>query len=213
MRTWDDLTSETLNQLLRERLCSEKVNIKDGMINLCDGILRKFKALFDKTTTDAADAPSQSDHYRSNIVFDGVPNDQSPTDPVWRPLPQTTAEDLVSGQAMFIDDIPSYQNELHLCLVLSKRTRARLERVDWSAARKCAGVVDCIDHNSVSGSNMWGVMTSDEEVFASEEVVYWGQPIGAVIAESPEQAMRAAAEVKIDYKDLPPILTIEEKPL
>ena len=30
-----------------------------------------------------------------------------------------------------------------------------------------------------------------------------------MIAESPEQAMRAAAEVKIDYKDLPPILTIE----
>ena len=63
-----------------------------------------------------------------------------------------------------------FEDELHLCLVLSKRTRARLERVDWSAARKCAGVVDCIDHNSVSGSNMWGVMTSDEEVFASEEV-------------------------------------------
>lgn len=30
-----------------------------------------------------------------------------------------------------------------------------------------------------------------------------------MVAESPEQAMRAAAEVKIDYKDLPPILTIE----
>ena len=63
-----------------------------------------------------------------------------------------------------------FEDELHLCLVRSKRTRARLERVDWSAARKCTGVVDCIDHNSVGGSNMWGVMTSDEEVFASEEV-------------------------------------------
>lgn len=50
-------------------------------------------------------------HCRSDIIFDGVPDSQSPTDPVWRPLPQTTAEDLVSGQAMFIDDMPSYQSK------------------------------------------------------------------------------------------------------
>lgn len=50
-------------------------------------------------------------HCRSDIIFDGVPDSQSLTDPVWRPLPQTTAEDLVSGQAMFIDDMPSYQSK------------------------------------------------------------------------------------------------------
>lgn len=40
-------------------------------------------------------------------------------------------------------------------------------------------------------------------------MVYWGQPIGAVVAESREQATHAAEKVRIEYEEMPPVLTIE----
>lgn len=40
-------------------------------------------------------------------------------------------------------------------------------------------------------------------------MVYWGQPIGAVVAESREQATHAAEKVRIQYEEMPPVLTIE----
>lgn len=63
-----------------------------------------------------------------------------------------------------------YEDELHLCLVLGKRARAKLVHVDWSGVKVCPGVVDWIDHTSLNGRNMWGIMAADEEIFASKEV-------------------------------------------
>ena len=40
-------------------------------------------------------------------------------------------------------------------------------------------------------------------------VVYHGQPIGAVAAETREIAQKAAGMVEVTYEDLIPILTIE----
>lgn len=41
-------------------------------------------------------------------------------------------------------------------------------------------------------------------------MVYWGQPIGAVIAESQDQALRATEKVRIEYEELLPVLTTED---
>lgn len=211
-RTIQSLSLDKFDRILRKRLSEEKAETRDDLVNLSAGILQKFQAVVNEQTTPEAESPHSElpIHCRSDIIFDEVLDSQPQTDPVWRPLPQTTAEDLVSGQAMFIDDMPSYQNELHLCLVLGKRARAKLVHVDWSAVKACPGVVDWIDHTSLNGRNMWGIMAADEEIFASKEVVYWGQPIGAVVAESREQATHAAEKVRIDYEEMQPVLTIED---
>lgn len=47
------------------------------------------------------------------------------------------------------------------------------------------------------------------DYFPFNKVVYWGQPIGAVVAESREQATHAAEKVRIQYEEMPPVLTIE----
>jgi CO/xanthine dehydrogenase Mo-binding subunit len=39
--------------------------------------------------------------------------------------------------------------------------------------------------------------------------VYYGQPVGAVVAKSPEQAAYAAEKVKIEYNEMKPIISIE----
>ncbi|XP_062598637.1 xanthine dehydrogenase/oxidase-like [Saccostrea cucullata] len=210
-RTWKSLSFAKLENLLREGFFVEEVEVKEELLLLSLGFIKKVQTSVNtQAMEERLPIQTQPEPCRSNIVFDSAPVDQPQSDPVWRPIPQTTAEDLVSGQAMFIDDMPAFQNELYLCLVLSNVARAKLVSVDWSGARDSPGVVDCIDHTSVPGSNMWGMIVCDEELFASKEVVYWGQPVGAVIAKSREQAKHGAQQVRIKYEELKPILSIED---
>lgn len=58
--------------------------------------------------------------------------------------------------------------------------------------------------------NRFGILVKDEEFFASNEVLFVGQLIGVVVANSKQLAKKAASLVKIEYKELPSVLTIED---
>merc|ERR1739838_20811 len=106
--------------------------------------------------------------------------------------------------------MPKYQNELYLCLVTSTRAHAKILNVDTEEARKQTGFVAYIDHNDVTGSNVFGV-GNDDFVFADKLVTKFGQTIGAVVADSQENAKNASKRVKITYEDVHPcIVTIED---
>ena len=51
------------------------------------------------------------------MLFQEVPNGQSKEDTVGRPLPHLAAAMQASGEAVYCDDIPRYENELFLRLV------------------------------------------------------------------------------------------------
>src|SRR5699024_2905322 len=59
-------------------------------------------------------------------------------------------------------------------------------------------------------SNDIGTAFPGDLVFADGEVQYHGQPLFAVAADSRATARRAAMQAKIEYEDLPAILTIDE---
>lgn len=58
--------------------------------------------------------------------------------------------------------------------------------------------------------NRWGIIIKDEEFFATERVLYVGQLIGIVVADSRQLAKRAAVLVKVTYQELDSCLTIED---
>ena len=64
----------------------------------------------------------------------------------------------------------------------------------------------------VPGSNIAGV-ANDELVFAEDKVTAIGQIIAVVVADNKSLAKQAVKLVKVTYKDLPAILTIEVRPL
>ena len=70
------------------------------------------------------------------------------------------------------------------------------------------GFVCFLTSEDVPGSNITGIF-NDETVFAKDEVTCVGHIIGAVVADTPEHAHRAARGVKITYEDLPAIITIQ----
>ncbi|KAI9708667.1 MAG: hypothetical protein M1820_003885 [Bogoriella megaspora] len=126
--------------------------------------------------------------------------------------PHVAALKQTTGAAEYTDDIPVQKSELYGCLVLSTKAHARILSVDPSPAMELPGVADWVDHTDFPTPelNWWGAPTCDEVFFAVDEVHTAGQPIGMILATSAKQAEAAAKVVKIEYEELPAILTIEE---
>lgn len=142
-------------------------------------------------------------------LFQEVPPGQSEEDMVGRPLTHLAANLQASGEAVYCDDIPRYENELSLRLVTSTRAHAKILSIDTSEAQKVPGFVCFLSADDIPGSNITGIF-NDETVFAKDEVTCIGHIIGAVVTDTREHAQRAAQAVKITYEDLPAIITIED---
>ncbi|KAK7104188.1 xanthine dehydrogenase/oxidase-like isoform X2 [Littorina saxatilis] len=155
----------------------------------------------------SATQPMERDLPRGTQVYESVTPDQPAEDALHRPLVHQSAYKQTSGEAVYVDDMPLVEGEVYMGCVLSIKAHARLVRVDPSQALAMEGVLDYISHLDVPGSNIWG---SGEEVFASKEVTYQGQPIGVVLAESQALARRAAAAVVVEYEPLDTIISIKE---
>jgi len=115
----------------------------------------------------------------------------------------------VTGEANYLDDAP-LAGGLYGGVVMSSKSRAKILSVDASAALALEGVHGYFDHKDVQGSNAWGAIIWDEEVFATTDVYTTGAPIGIVVAETHALARKAASLVKVEYEVLDAILTIEE---
>jgi len=72
------------------------------------------------------------------------------------------------------------------------------------------GVAGYFGAKVVPGGNDMGAVVHDEECFASEVVTCIGQPIGVVVADTEQHARMAARLVKVEYEDLPALISIED---
>ncbi|CAF3626478.1 unnamed protein product [Rotaria socialis] len=116
-----------------------------------------------------------------------------------------------TGEATYVDDIPSLTNTLHAAFVLSTKPNARIKHIDIEAASQVPGFVSFVTHTDVPGSNQTGPIVPDEEIFVSSVAPCIGAVIGLVVCESEQAAYKAANLVQIEYELLTPtILTIED---
>ena len=136
----------------------------------------------------------------------------SQKDVVGKPMKHKAADKQVAGSAVYLDDIPKVEGELYLGLVISSKAHARIRNVDISGAMAVEGVVDWLDHNSLSKEqNQFALaIRRDELLFAEDEVFHVGMIIGAVVAKDQDTAQHAARLVNIDYEELPAIITIDQ---
>uniref|UniRef100_A0A673ZL85 Xanthine dehydrogenase n=1 Tax=Salmo trutta TaxID=8032 RepID=A0A673ZL85_SALTR len=144
-------------------------------------------------------------------IFQAVPDGQKEEDVVGRPMMHLSAMKQATGEAVYCDDIPLYENELYLCLITSTKAHARIQSIDTSEAESMPGVVTCVFAKDIPGSNMTGPIIYDETVLAVDTVTCVGHIIGAVVADTQAHAQRAAKAVKITYQELQPvIITIQD---
>lgn len=125
-------------------------------------------------------------------------------------LPHDSALRHVTGEALYIDDLPEPQGLLHVQLGLSAKAHARLVKVDLNAVRAAEGVVCVLTAADVPGENdVSPTHRHDEPLLAVDLVEYAGQPIFAVAARTREQARRAVRLAVIEYDELPAVLDAE----
>ncbi len=115
----------------------------------------------------------------------------------------------VTGTAVYIDDMVEPVGTLHAGLGLSNVAHGIIKSVDLSAVRAAPGVVDVLTYEDVPGVNEISPSYMDDDpVLAEGKVEFHGQPIFCVIAETREQARRAARLAKIEYEELPAVIDI-----
>ena len=132
---------------------------------------------------------------------------------VHQPLIHHNAYIHATGEAKYVDDLPSQQNTLHGALVLSSKPHACILSINTEETHKIPGFVKFYSYRDIppTGLNKHGESVKDEEIFASKVVHCVGVVIGLCVADTEEHARQAAELVTVEYEELSPtILTIDE---
>jgi xanthine dehydrogenase large subunit len=129
---------------------------------------------------------------------------------VGRPVPHESAREHVTGAALYTDDLLGrFPGALHAWPVVAPHAHALVRRLDPSPALDTPGVVSVLTGDAVPGEGDTGPNRHDEPLFP-DEVLFHGQPVAWVLADSLEAAREGASRVVVDYDPLPAILTIEQ---
>lgn len=108
----------------------------------------------------------------------------------------------VTGSQRYVADI-HLPGELHVKLVTLDAPRARIHSIDTSRAEQMPGVVTVLTPDDLPQPiPRYGPQFQDRPVLAVEETKYHGEPVAAVAAETPEEAARAAAAIRVDHEIL-----------
>lgn len=114
------------------------------------------------------------------------------------------------GEGQFVDDRAPAADMLFACPVVSNIAHGLIEKIDVQATLGRAGIVDFITAEQIPGRNWIGNVATDETLFADSRVVYQGQPLALVVAETEHLARQAARSTAIQYKPLPAVFDARE---
>jgi len=121
-----------------------------------------------------------------------------------------SAEQHVSGEAIYIDDRPQTINLLHASVGQSGLAHANIISMDLTEVEKAEGVVAVITVDDIPGHNDIGPVFPGDLVFAKNKVEFIGQVLFAVAATSHDLARKAVKLAKIEYEELEPVLSIKD---
>ena len=128
---------------------------------------------------------------------------------VGKPVKRVDAYSKVTGKAIYAGDI-QLPGMLHAKVLRSTYPHAYLEEIDISKAKLVPGVHCVLTAKDIKGTNRYGLAVQDQQVLAETKVRFMGDAIAAVAAETEEQAEEAVKNIRVIYRKLPIISTIDE---
>ena len=124
------------------------------------------------------------------------------------------AYEKVTGNATYTTDI-NLPNMLHAKALRSPLGHARIVDIDSSTARNMEGVRAVLTREDIKKypkedlMPVYGYFIKDQPLVAMDKVLYKGDIIAAVAADSERIANKALAEIKIEFEELPVVSTIQ----
>lgn len=125
-------------------------------------------------------------------------------------IPHDSARGHVSGESVYIDDMPMMKNELIVDFYWSPVSHGKISSLDLTEAAKVPGVVGLYTYKDLEGVNKFGPVIQDEVLLAEEHVQFMGEPIVVIAAENRKAIKEAKKAIRCDIEELPPILSIDE---
>jgi xanthine dehydrogenase large subunit len=154
--------------------------------------------------------PAHKPHGRHGETGNGVPQDKEIRGGASVAVAHDSADRHVSGDAVYVDDMPEWPGTLHCYIAMSTRPHARIVSLDVSEVGKQPGVACVLTASDIPGLNDCSPIAGDDPVFAVGKVEYAGQSIFAVAGETIDAARAAAKLAKIEYEDLPALITVDD---
>ena len=134
---------------------------------------------------------------------------------VGQALPRKEENRLLRGRGKFADDI-KLREMLYLRFVRSPYAHAKIVSVDVSAAEALAGVVGTLTGAEIAAQTQPFIEIGPDPCsrikdypLAVSKVRYQGEPVVAIVAESPSLADDAAELVQVEYEALDPVVDAE----
>jgi carbon-monoxide dehydrogenase large subunit len=151
-----------------------------------------------------------------------------PARSVGTPAPRKEDRRFITGRGTYTADL-KFPGMLYAAAIRSPYAHARILAIDASAALAVDGVVTFVSRRDLEGKvrdfpepalrdlnpKIHGLIGLDiesqpMEPLPSDRVLWVGQPVGYVVAETPFIAEDAAELVVVDYEPLPAVTTIDE---
>ncbi len=126
---------------------------------------------------------------------------------IGKPYDRKEAQEKVTGQAVYVHDM-ELPGMLYAKCLHSPYAHAEILSIDASAAKALPGVKAVI--TGEDAPYLVGLYMVDKNVIARDIVRYQGEIVAAVAAVDEVTAERAVSLIKVEYKELPVVHTIDE---
>ncbi|KAK8843172.1 hypothetical protein M9Y10_025369 [Tritrichomonas musculus] len=165
---------------------------------------------YDKSAAEMIESPIKKAFKIEGCHCKKEKENKNDNDVLGLPIRHRSSTTHVTGESIFVDDMPNTFNTLHAAFVCSTIPHGKILSIDFTEALKLPGVVDKVTKEDVRGKNYIGDLNVNEPVFAEDVVNYAGQPIALIVAKTDEIARRAVKLVRVTYEELPAILSPQQ---
>ncbi|MDE0457313.1 MAG: molybdopterin-dependent oxidoreductase, partial [Chromatiales bacterium] len=116
----------------------------------------------------------------------------------------------VRGTAAYIDDLPEPAGTVHVAPGCAGEARGAIRSIDLDAVRAFPGVLAVLTAADIPGANDCSPAFGDDPILAAGEILFHGQVVFAVVAETRDAARRAARRARIEVDSVAPRVTVDE---
>ena len=116
----------------------------------------------------------------------------------------------VRGTAAYIDDMPEPAGTVHVAPGCAASARGVIHSMDLDAVCASPGVLAVLTAADIPGANDCSPAFGDDPILAAGEILFHGQVVFAVVAETRDVARRAARRARIEVDSVAPRITVED---
>ncbi len=121
-----------------------------------------------------------------------------------------SAERHVRGSAAYVDDLPEPSATVHVAPGGAGSARGAIRAMDLEAVHASPGVLAVLTAADIPGVNDCSPAFGDDPILADGEILFHGQVVFAVVAETRDAARRAVRRACIEVESVAPRVTVDD---